>query len=74
MQINCNAGFLHTNLIGDLPGNGIIWYRKNSIANILSFANVINKNKVIYDSSKGNQFMVHKPDGSTHIFAVGSIC
>jgi len=31
---------MHTNPIGYLPGHSMVWYHKNSIANILSLANV----------------------------------
>lgn len=73
MQIRCNAGITHTNFIDDLPGYSEVWYHKNGIANTLSLANVKNKHKVTYDSSNGNQFMVHKSDGSTRIFKQSSI-
>ena len=72
MQIHCNAGIMQTNLIGDLPGYGTVWFNKNGIANILSLANVKNKHKVTYDSANGNQFVVHKQDGSTRIFKQSS--
>jgi hypothetical protein len=36
MDIHCNAGVTRTNLIGDLPGYGQVWYHPNGIANILS--------------------------------------
>jgi hypothetical protein len=34
----CNAGVTRTDLIGNLPGYGIIWYHPNGIASILSLA------------------------------------
>jgi hypothetical protein len=40
MDIHCNAGITSTNLIGDLPGYGKVWYHPNDIANILSLARV----------------------------------
>ena len=58
-QIHCIDGIIHTNLIGDLPGYGIVWFHNNGIANILSLANVKNRQKVTYDSSDGNQFVVN---------------
>ena len=70
MQIHCTTGIFHTNLIGELPWYGIVWFHRNGIANILSLANVKNKHAVTYDSSNGNQFM--EPDGSTHIFKQSS--
>ena len=38
MDIHCNAGVTSTNLVGDLPGYGTVWYHPNGIANILSLA------------------------------------
>ena len=36
MRVHCNAGSHLTNLIGDLPGYGTMWYDPKAIANILS--------------------------------------
>ena len=40
MRINCNTGSRLTNLIGDLPRYGTVWYDPNAIANILSLQQV----------------------------------
>jgi hypothetical protein len=69
MYIHCNAGVTSTNLIGDLPGYGQVWYHPNGIANILSLKQVkTREHRVTYDSSKANEFHVHKADGTIHIF------
>ena len=68
MQIHFNAGILHTNLIGDLPGYGMVCYHKNGISNILYLAIVKNIHMITYDISNWNQFVVHESDGSTGIF------
>jgi hypothetical protein len=36
MDIHCNAGVTSTDMVGDLPGYGEVWYHPNGIANILS--------------------------------------
>ena len=36
MRVHCNAASCLTNLIGDLPGYGTVWYDPKAIANILS--------------------------------------
>ena len=36
MRVHCNAGSHLTNLIGDLPRYGTMWYDPKAIANILS--------------------------------------
>ena len=68
MRIHCNAGVASTNLIGDLPGYGTVWFYPSGIANILSLANVMRRYCVTYDSTTGNKFVVHKPDGSCRVF------
>jgi hypothetical protein len=70
LDIHCNAGVATTNLIGDFPGYGMVWYHPNGIANILSLSRVQECGyHVIYDSGEANQFIVHMSDGSPpHIF------
>jgi Reverse transcriptase (RNA-dependent DNA polymerase)/Zinc knuckle len=69
MDIHCNAGVTSTNLIGDLPGYGTVWYHPQGIANILSLARVKEHgNQVTYDSNNGNEFIVYKPDGTARVF------
>ena len=63
MTIMCNAGVTHTNMIGEMPGYpGEVWYNPQGIANILSMANVKRHYRVTYDSTRGNTFIVHKPN------------
>jgi hypothetical protein len=68
MDIHCNAVVTSTDLIGDLPGYGQVWYHPNSIANILSLARVKDKHRVTFNSGDENQFIVHKSDGTTRCF------
>ena len=68
MHIHCNAGITRTNLVGDLRGYGTVWYHPDGIANILSLAEVRKRFHVTYDSSQQNEFVVHKPDGTTKRF------
>jgi hypothetical protein len=68
MDIHCNTGVTTTDLIGDLPGYGEVWYHPNGIANILSLARVKEKHRVTFDSKGDNQFVVHKSDGITRCF------
>ena len=69
MDIHCNAGVTRTNTVGDLPGCGTVWYHPNGIANILSLSRVKEKGYgVTYDSTNGNELIVHKSDGSSRIF------
>ena len=68
MFIHCTAGVAKTNLIGDLPGYGTVWYHPNGIANILSLPKVKEKYRVTFDSDINNQFVVHRTDGTQRIF------
>ena len=40
--IHCNTGELVMSQMGTLHGYGLVWYAKDAIANILSFANMFN--------------------------------
>jgi hypothetical protein len=63
MDIHCNAGITSTNMVGDLPGYGKVWFHPNGIANILSLARVKEQGyHVTYNSNNGNKFLIHKPD------------
>ena len=68
LKVRCNAGIATTNLIGDLPGYGTVWYLKDGIANILSLHRVASKLHVQYDSRTDNTFIVWKEDGSSRRF------
>jgi hypothetical protein len=69
MNVQCNAGQRTTNMVGDLPGYGTVWYDAKSIANILSLKRVAEKYHVAFDSSKNSgSFVVTKPDGTIFEF------
>jgi hypothetical protein len=69
MDIHCNAGVATTNMIGDLPGYGTVWYHPKGIANILSLSRMTSRGyRVVYDSADGAQFTVYMSDGTTRIF------
>jgi len=53
---------------GDLKGYGTVWYYSDGIANILSLNNIKKKNKVTYDIKLDASFVVHKENGSQHVF------
>ena len=75
MRIHCNTGSRLTNLIGDLPGYGTVWYDPNAIANILSLQQVWDRYHISYDSSlqkfvvtklSVKEFMFQELDGGLH--------
>jgi hypothetical protein len=68
MQLSTQAGSTTTNLVGDLPGYGTVWFHPNGIANIIALTNMKKHHRITYDSHEGNGFTVHKPDGTARIF------
>ena len=68
LRIRSTGGVSVTNQQGTLPGYGTVWYFADGIANILSLSRVQKRYRVTYDSGAGNQFTVHKPDGSVRVF------
>lgn len=66
--IACNAGTVVVRQKGGLPGYGPVWYHEKAIANILSLNNVQKRFRVTFDSVGGNQFAVHRDEGSTRVF------
>ena len=68
MRIECNAGTRVTNLVGDLPGYGPVWFDPRAIANVLSLKLVKEKYHVEYNSEKEDGFVVTKPPGETFNF------
>ena len=72
MYMHCTAGVTRTNLVGDLPGYGTVWFHPDGIANILSLSRVKTKYCITFDSDTTNEFIVHKPDRSTRNFKESS--
>eukprot|EP00957_Ditylum_brightwellii_P123784 9436065-Ditylum_brightwellii.AAC.1 len=68
LDIYCTAGKSSTDMIGDLPGFGTVWYYAKGIANILSLSKVAKLFKVMFDSTNGKGFVVHKTDGTSRLF------
>jgi Zinc knuckle len=69
MTIHCTAGTVETNLVGELPGYGTVWYHPTGIANILSLSNVCKAGyHVRFNSHNENEFVVIKSNGSIRTF------
>ena len=58
LTIHCNAGTVNTNIMGDLPGYGPVWYYKDGIANILSLYLVGERFNVEYNNRTSEDFTV----------------
>ena len=68
MRIQCNARIRVTNLVGDLPGYGPVWFDPRAIANVLSLKLVKEKYHIEYNSEKDDGFVVTKPGGERFNF------
>ena len=62
-----NGGHQDSNMIGDFPNLGPVCYNKDSIANILSFADVRKVCRITMDTSDASQMCVHRLDGSSRM-------
>ena len=62
----------NNNLVGELPGYSTVWFHPDGIANILSLSRVKTKYRITFGSDENNEFIVHKPDGSTRNFKESS--
>jgi len=62
LQLMTNGGELITDQKATVPGFGEVWYDSQSIANIFSFAELKDKHKITYDSSKEDAFHIHLPN------------
>jgi Reverse transcriptase (RNA-dependent DNA polymerase) len=58
------GGYQVSTHMGTVPDFGLVWYNPDSIANILSLAQVRRVRRVTMDSAQLPAFQVHKPDGS----------
>ena len=67
LDIHCNAGVVSTDMVGDLPGYGTVWYHPTGTANILSLSRYIKIFTITYDSANGNEFCMHKGNGEDRL-------
>jgi hypothetical protein len=63
-----NGGHQDSTKVGDFPNLGEVWFNENSIANILSLADVCNVCRVTMDSDTAHSINVHRKDGSVMTF------
>ena len=64
------GGYQVSNKMGTVKNVGEVWYNPESIANVLSLAQVRRARRVTMDTADQPAFHVHKPDGTgTTVFA-----
>ena len=62
LEMATNTGMRLTNQEANVPDFGTVWYDEGAIANIFSFAELVEKHQITFDSSVENAFLVHQPD------------
>ena len=54
LVLHSNGGQMYTDHVGEVPGYGTVWYNPDSLANILSFANVRRKFNISMKTGPGD--------------------
>ena len=67
LPIFSTEGRTTTDLQGDLPEYGTLWFQPEGIVNILSFSKVADRYRVPYDRTGEHKFLVHLPGGGNNI-------
>ena len=68
LTLHCNVGKAIVTQKGDLRRYGMVCYYPKGIVNILSLHKVQKNYKVTSNSSAMTGFLVHKSDGTSHMF------
>ena len=68
LKIYSTGGSTKTNLIGDLPGFGVVWFQLKGIKNILSLSKVKKKFRITFNSAGSDTFDVHLDGGKVRSF------
>ena len=63
-----NGGHQDSDMVGDFPNLGEVWFNQNSVANILSLADIRKVCRVTMDTSNEPALLVHRIDGSVMKF------
>ena len=61
LTLTTNAGVLQTKMKADVPGWGEVWFDPTAMTNIFSYAQMVDRHPVTYDSTKEDAFIVHLP-------------
>ena len=69
--LKSNGGEMEASEVGNIPGYGKVWYNSDSMANILSFANVRKKCKISFETGPDDPsptIVVHRSTGKPMLF------
>jgi len=76
LTLHSNGGTLKANMIGDIPGYGTVWLNEQSLANILSFANVRKRCRITLQTGPNDPsptIVVHRSSGVPMLFREHSL-
>jgi hypothetical protein len=59
LTLTTNAGVLQMNMKANVPGWGEVWFDPTAMMNIFSYAQMVDRHPVTYDSTKEDAFIVH---------------
>ena len=61
LELHTNGGPIYSKEQASVDKFGKVWYNKDSVANIFSFAEMRNRYRITYDSAVEDAFLVHTP-------------
>jgi hypothetical protein len=61
LTLTTNTGVLQTNMKADVPGWDEVWFNPTAMTNIFSYAQMVDRHPVTYNSTKEDAFVVHLP-------------
>jgi len=64
MNVITNGGKLMANQEAEMNNIGTVSFSENAVTNILSMGKIAEKYRITYDSLNGDEFLIHKDDGS----------
>ena len=62
LELHTNGGPIISSETASVDKIGKVWYNTNSVANIISFADLQKRYRITYDSTVEDAFVVHTPD------------
>ena len=64
LEMSTNAGKKLITKEANVPGFGTVKFDEEAIANIMGFADLVDKHRITYDSEIEDAFNIHMPDGA----------
>jgi hypothetical protein len=67
LTLTTNAGVLQMNMKANVPGWGEVWFNLTAMMNIVSYAQMVSRYPVTYDSKTEDAFIVHLPHKQVYL-------